>query len=330
MRAPAASHDRGMAPAESDHRVAELLRAQSGVIARFQLRELGIAEHVLQRWLRNRHVTRVAPGVYVDHTGEPTGVQRAWAAVLSFWPAALGGRTALQLALGREPGEMIEVVVQPDRSRLRPREGVRVVRRQRTATEVNWNLRPPRLRVEQAALDVASSLGESYAAVEVLAEVCRERITTPDRLLAALADRPRARNRAFLEAALEDVREGATSVLERGYLQLERAHGLPRATRQRAETLGGIRPVRDAEYEQYGLVIELDGQAYHSGRQRQRDLARDLEVSLDNRTTLRLGWGQVVDDGCATAAKVCAMLAARGWRGRPRPCSPGCAVADAA
>jgi len=42
----------------------------------------GLVDHDLQRLVRRRDLTRLLRGVYVDHTGEPTWQQRAWAAVL--------------------------------------------------------------------------------------------------------------------------------------------------------------------------------------------------------------------------------------------------------
>lgn len=245
--------------------------------------------------------------------------------MLAAWPAALGGPTALQVALGREPHGVVEIAIGHGRT-LTHHRGMRIVRRARLESEVAWNRSPPRVRVEHAAIDVASSLGESYAAVETLAEVCRERVTTPDRLLAALAGRPWVRHRDFLRAVLRDIRDGATSVLERGYLHLERVHGLPRATRQRRERLGGATVMRDVDYEAFGLIVELDGEEFHQGRRHQDDLARDVRAVLDRRVTIRLGWHQVFDSGCATAAQIGLLLAAGGWTGRPRPCSPSCTV----
>ena len=46
----------------------------------------------IARMLRRRDLVTVLPGVYVNHTGAQTWEQRAWAAVLYFWPAALTRR----------------------------------------------------------------------------------------------------------------------------------------------------------------------------------------------------------------------------------------------
>ena len=67
---------------------AELLARQDGVVSRQQLLSLGAARHDVERWLRRRDLTRVHPGVYVDHTGPLGWHQRAWAACLLHPPAA--------------------------------------------------------------------------------------------------------------------------------------------------------------------------------------------------------------------------------------------------
>src|SRR6478735_11003645 len=78
----------------------ELLHLQSGVVARRQLLASGALPHDIARLVRRRSLTRVHPGVYVDHTGAPTWRQRAWAACLYHWPAALAGPSALRIVAG--------------------------------------------------------------------------------------------------------------------------------------------------------------------------------------------------------------------------------------
>ena len=146
-------------------------------------------------------------------------------------------------------------------------------------------------------------------------------------MLAALEGRERSPRRQWLSSVLLDVAEGACSVLEHGYLhRVERAHGLPRAQRQLRSTasLGVI--YRDVEYGR--LVIELDGRLFHdTATQRDRDMDRDLDAAVDRRSTVRIGYGQVFDRPCATAAQVGALLQQRGWEGSPQRCrSPMCLV----
>jgi hypothetical protein len=207
-------------------------------------------------------------------------------------------------------------------------DGVSVRRAARLRDRVRWSASPPRLRVEEATLDLATSCADEHDAFEHLARPVRARATTAQRLLDALATRPRARRRRWLVDVLTDLRDGSCSVLEHAYLtRVEPPHGLPQGRRQQAETrLTGRSTYRDVDYPAYGTVVELDGRVHDDPEQRDDDLDRDLGLAAGHRVTLRLGWGQVVARGCRTALGVAAVLEARGWPGPPTPCGPECAV----
>ena len=53
---------------------------QSGVVSRRQVLELGGTDRDIARMVRRRDLVVVHPGVYVDHTGTPSRLQREWAA----------------------------------------------------------------------------------------------------------------------------------------------------------------------------------------------------------------------------------------------------------
>lgn len=212
-----------------------LLAAQDGVVSRAQVRAAGAGDLLIRRRLRRREWARVHEGVYVDHTGPLTWRQRAWAAVLVHWPAALAGASALRAHGVTGPGvdsDDIEVVV--DRSRrVDAAAGVAVSQVGDLDAAAQLHLSPPRVRVEHATLTVAARARSEDAVVAVVAEVVRLRRTTPRRLRAALAGRPRLRHTALLREVLTDVAVGVESALERRYLRdVERAHGLPTGRRQ--------------------------------------------------------------------------------------------------
>ncbi len=223
--------------------VAELLALQCGVISRRQVLAAGGRDHDIARRLRRRLWARVHDGVYVDHTGEPSWKQRAWAAALYHWPAALDGASAL-VAHGvrdigpRQPGTRIEVAIDRTRS-VAEGAGISVTRRTDLDSQAQMNLCPPRVRVEHALLTVASRSSDEEGAVAVLADACQRRHTTPGRLAGALRQRPLLAHRRLLLSILEDVASGAYSVLERRYLlRVERPHGLPTGSRQRRIQVG--------------------------------------------------------------------------------------------
>jgi hypothetical protein len=329
-RRPQCAAPAGHASGMDEIVVADLLALQCGVISRRQVLASGGRDHDIARKLRRRVWARVHDGVYVDHTGEPSWKQRAWAAVLYHWPAVLDGASAL-VAHGVRvtdsgPRSRIEVAVDRTRS-VAEGAGISVTRRSDFDSQGQMNLCPPRVRVEHALLSVASRSSDEATAVAVLADACQRRHTTPSRLAAALRERPLLAHRRVLLSLLDDVASGAYSVLERRYLlRVERPHGLPTGSRQRRVKVGRRVHFRDVEYLGQHTTVELDGRIGHEATSdRWADLDRDVDATVRGDLTLRISWKQVLDP-CRLAAAVARILIARGWTGRPRPCRSACAL----
>ncbi|ODR24650.1 type IV toxin-antitoxin system AbiEi family antitoxin domain-containing protein [Mycolicibacterium porcinum] len=301
--------------------VDHVLRRQDGVISRRQALDAGLREHEIRRLLRRNEWARVHVGVYVDHTGPLTWPQRAWAAVLYAAPAAL----CFESALGADTLP-IHVAVAQQRAVLAEPAGVRIHHLVNLQERVLWNVSPPRMRYDEAVLDVACRARSELDAIAVLANACQSRRTTAHRLLQVLDSRARVRRRRWLRAVLVDIADGTCSVLEHGYLtRVERPHGLPRAKRQQRATPSVGVCYRDAEYGEQ-LIVELDGRVYHdSATRRDADFERDLDAAVDGRSTVRLSYGQVFDRPCQTASKIAQVLARHGIAVAGRPCAPGCA-----
>ncbi|MEZ0050143.1 hypothetical protein ABIA30_001133 [Mycobacterium sp. MAA66] len=257
--------------------------------------------------LRRNEWARVRHGVYVDHTGPLPWLQRAWVAVLYAAPTAL----CFESALSNE-GPLIHVAVSRNRAMLVEPDGVRIHHLDHLDERVLWNVGPPRLRREEAILDIASR-AKGFDAVAILADACQSRRTTARRLLRVLDARRRVRRRSWLRAVLVDIAEGTCSVLEHRYLnRVERAHGLPRAARQTRSTSSVGVSYRDTEYGER-LVVELDGRLFHdSASARNRDFERDLDAAVGGRSTVRLSYHQVFDRSCQTAAKIAQVLRQHG------------------
>jgi uncharacterized protein DUF559 len=146
------------------------------------------------------------------------------------------------------------------------------------------------------------------------------------RLRKAMGIRPKLRWRADLVELIAAAAEGDHSVLEYRYdRDVERAHGLPEARRQVPFTgPGGRRGRRDRVYQDYALVVELDGRLAHPDDRQWKDKARDNAAAAAGMQTLRYGWEQVRRKPCETATEVATVLRLQGWAGRPRACSAGC------
>ena len=281
--------------------------------------------HELRRLLRRRDLAPLHRGVFLTHTGEPTWRQRAWGAVLRAEPAALWGPSALEAvrpARRPDPTEPVHVAIDESR-RAVSLPGVAVHRVTGLADRAHWNSRPPRMRTEEAVLDVASAAPGEFGAIAALTDAVQARLTTPAALVRALSGRSRLAGRPLIAAVIADIESGTDSVLEHGYLtRVERPHALPRGRRQ--AQIPGLASRHDVLYEQARLVVELDGRAYHSvARDRYADLERDARAAAAGHLTVRLGWGQVYATPCRTAEKVGALLRERGWAGDLRRC-PSC------
>lgn len=314
--------------------LAGLIQSQDGVLSRRQVVAMGGSDNDIETALRRRRWARMHNGVYVDHTGAPTWRQRAWAAALCHWPAALSGRSAL-IAHGlvkARSSEVIELVV-PCSRRVDDPPGISTSRLAAYEEVVLAQLSPPRVRIEHAVLTVASGSATEDAAVAVIADSCQQRRTTPARLAAALGAMTRLPRRRLLVEVLEDVATGAYSALELRYLRdVERAHGLPTGRRQRREEVDGSSGVvfRDVAYEEQEALVELDGRLGHeSASDRWADLARDLVATATGRVTLRAGWRQALEP-CRLAYLIAQVLWARGWRGELRRCGSECRLPDVA
>jgi hypothetical protein len=287
--------------------------------------------------VRKRLLVRIAHNVYVNHTGELTPRQRAWVAVLRCGPAGTAGlsdESALAIAHRRDGttiGTPIHVAV-PAHHRVKcvPPD-VRLHHVNDLDKILQKQANPPRLLPAYAALRAAARLTDPVAQIALLADAVNRRSTRPRDLKKALVDLTCLPQRSIISALVDDLAEGACSVLEHAYLtKVERPHGLPKPDRQRRRSKSGKSEFRDIEYLEIGLVIELDGRAFHEGVDAwDNDHERDLDDSVDQRETVRLSYGQVFRRGCETAAKLGVVLQNHGWEGHPTKC-PSCPPADEA
>jgi hypothetical protein len=318
------------APPIDERALRFLLRSQCGIAQAAQLADAGVTKADIRRMVRQRRLVRVALNVYVNHTGALTPLQLAWVAVLRCGPpgtAGLADESALAIAHrsdGSTIGSPIHVAVAAHRTVARI-PGIRVHHVSELDGKMQKNGRPPRLLPAYAALRAASRLTDPVAQVALLADAVNRRSTRPRDLQNALASLRRLAGRAQLVAVVDDLAEGVCSVLEHAYLtKVERPHGLPAPDRQRRRSKSGKSEFRDLEYPELGLVIELDGRAFHEGVEAwDNDHERDLDDRVERRGTIRLSYGQVFRRSCETAAKLAVVLRNQGWDGQLTRC-PEC------
>jgi len=307
-----------------------LAELQAGIIGRGQALGHGLDASTIDNRLRWRQWRTVQWGVYATYSGRLSREAALWATVLRAGPgAALSHQTAAEL-YGMAPslGEVIHVTVPPGRHPARIR-GAVVHRSARIAAATHPVQLPPRTRVEETTIDLTQSAASLDQAYDWICRAIGGRLTTADRLRAALDARPKVRWRDGLAIAIGEVGSGIHSILERRYVRdVERPHGLPAATRQ-AYT-GRVPRSRYADnlYEEAGLVVELDGQVTHGVEQHRADLRRDNAHTAAGLATLRYNWADVTQRPCTVAQQVAEALGQRGVLVTLRPCRPACTVSQ--
>ena len=166
-----------------DDRLLPLLLAQDGVVSRRQALGAGLTRENIDRLCRRRELAPLFPRVYVDHTGEPSWDQRAWGAVLWGWPAVLSHGSALGVVEGSSSShrtEPLHIAVPRDRHLLRV-PGI-LVHRNEHVRERSQPGSPPRMRYDEAAIDVVSACDDEDEVVAELGRILQTRRTTAPRL----------------------------------------------------------------------------------------------------------------------------------------------------
>jgi very-short-patch-repair endonuclease len=306
----------------------DIVNRQDGVVTRTQALTAGMSEGAVRSRLDSGWWRTLFRSTYVTFTGPVPRRARLWAAVLyAGADAVLSHESAAELVgLVDEADDDIYILV-PTARRVYPAPGL-VIRRSRRVEEARHPLRsPPQTRVEETVVDLTQTSYRLGDAIGWITRACGRRLTRPERIGAAIDARRKLRWRAELLATVTDVGSGAHSPLEVRYLRdVERAHGLPRGSRQHAVVRSGRRFYDDVRYAAYGVVVELDGRVYHPDEARWRDMSRDNASVLDGRRVLRFGWADVAAQPCSAATQVATVLRTAGWRGAPRRCAPTCSV----
>jgi hypothetical protein len=185
---------------------------------------------------------------------------------------------------------------------------------------------PPHTFAEETVIDLANAATSLDDVIAYVTSAFARDLTSEERLQREAAARKRLRWRADLGEIIPRAAGGSHSILEYRYdRDGEQAHGLPPARKQVTFTKSdGRRGRRDRYYEEYGLIIELDGRQYHPDERRHLDQARDNDAIATGGSTLRYGWDDITRRPCAAAAQVHAALAKRKYTGSLKPCSPSC------
>ncbi|NHC13695.1 hypothetical protein [Motilibacter deserti] len=304
----------------------QVAQKQGCVISRGQALQV-LSTDALDWRLESGRWRTVHRAVYCVDQGPLTPLGEIWAAVLACGRGATAshGSAAWLWGLLDAPPAQPTIVIPADR-RIAPPAGVHVRRSKLLHGSTHPSAAPRRTRLEHTVLDLAATARTLDDALALVAQAVQRRLTTPERLRDAASRHGRFHRRRDVLGVLDDVAAGAHTLLELRYLRdVERRHGLPTGRRQAREVVSVATVYRDVDYEDYGVLIELDGRLGHSRPQDiWRDMARDNAVTLGARATLRYGYPDVTGRPCEVAKQVGTLLIARGWTGPIRRCGATC------
>lgn len=309
-------------------------KLQAGVISRRQALDAKLTPDVIRARAASGRWRRIYRGIYATFNGPLTRDARLWAAVLyAGTGAVLSHETAAELHnLNDGQSPLIHVTVPLERQ-VRALPGMMVHRSERLAEQ---DLKVPagqlpRTPVEETILDLASNTDNVDDVCALVARAFARNLTSVQFMGYALAQRERQKWRAEISEFVTAAVGGAHSVLEFRYdRDVEKAHGLPLSRHQVSfKKKDGSRGYRDRVFEDWKLIIELDGDGAHPNDKWREDKRRDNAAAAHGEQSLRYGWQDVRWHPCDTAAEIFRVLRNRGWEGTPKPCSSGCEVGRA-
>lgn len=270
-----------------------LVEKQHGVVARWQLYELGMTRHAIDHRIAKGRLHPVWRGVYALGRPQLTQEGRWMAAVLACGrEAALTHRSAgalwrmVQLHAGA-----IEIAVPTQVARSHPK--IKLHRRVLTGADVTTHLGIPVIAVVPTLVDLATQLGRDSLEAAI-SEADKLDLVDPESLRAALEDLPPRPGVGILKQTLDRRTFRSTdSWLERHFLPIARRAGLDTPTTRRYKNGGRV----DFYWPALGLVVETHGLRYHrTPAQQSRDLVREHRHAVSGLFPLAFSYEQVRHD----------------------------------
>lgn len=296
--------------------VTDAARHDYGVIARSQLRELGLSRDQIIRVVRRGDLVVIHPGVYRTAGAPVTDEQRLLAAIRAAGPGAVASHIAAAWLWDLTDDLDLHVSVPRNRS---PRiDGVTIHRSGDLSAERTLHRRRiPTTTPMRALLDLGA-IADATVVEDALDRALVKRllvVASVERALEKVAKRGRS-GAGVLRAVLDEraLRDGIPDgLLEPRMARLVKRYGLPMPVFQhRVYNAAGVFVGRvDFAYPELKIAIEVDGwQAHGTPRQLDRDLARQNKLILNGWTVLRFSWRSVVLRPSEVAGEIAVVLGA--------------------
>lgn len=296
-------------------RLHHLARRQSDVVSRRQLYALGITRWEVTAHVRARRWQTIGDQSVCLHPGPLTDDAWHWAAVFQGGPRAhLDGVSALVASgLQRFAAGRIRVSV-PRGARVRrsPRFDIRQTRRWSADLLVSDGV--PRTGPATAAVRAALWARSDKQAALLLTMTAQQRLATPEELAEAALLVRRDRRRRLVHDVLLDILGGAQSLGEIDVARECRRRGLPEPTRQVLRWDGADRYYLDVCWDDWHVVVEIDGIHHSWAENVVADALRHNVVALNRDVVLRLPVLGLRVQRDAFFAQIEQALVAAGWQ----------------
>jgi len=262
---------------------------QGGAVSRDQLRALGITDAELAAHMAACRWVPVHTQSIAVHTGPLAPEGRMWSAVFEAGDrGCLDGASSL-IAGGLEhyTEDVVRVSV-PRGVLVRKAPGIDIRQTRRLLTT---DLAPsgiPRTRPEIAGVRAALWARSDKQANLVLTMAVQQGMTTADRLGSHVLTVKRDRRRLLVTAVITDLLGGVRSLGEHEFAQECRRRGIPEPSRQVVRQARNGRWYLDVCWEQWGVVVEIDGIHHEWATNVVADALRHNAVTLDRAIVLRL------------------------------------------
>jgi very-short-patch-repair endonuclease len=262
---------------------------QELVVGRRQLYQAGVPRWLVRRELRVRRWRRTGRQTVALHNGPLSAAARRWVAVIELGPrAALAGVSALQHdGLGALTDEEVHVIAPRGVERRKlPGVVLHESRRFREQEVVTAGIRRtlPAVSAVHGALWSVTARQASF----VLTLAVQQGLCTPQALGEVAATVRRHRLRSAIIVTIADLSDGVRSLGELDVARAMRSRGLPEPSRQAVRKRPSGKQYLDAEFEEYSLVLEVDGEQHDLPWARLSDTVRDLGLMAEGREVMRI------------------------------------------
>jgi hypothetical protein len=262
-------------------RAADVAATQGGVVSRRQLYGAGLLQGQVRAQVAARRWRRSGSQSVAIHTGPLSEEGRRWAAVFEAGPRAfLDGDSALVAGgLTGWSSDVLRISV-PRGVKPRRGKGINVRQTRRWAADDVAPSGIPRSRPDVAAVRAALWARSDKQAALVLTMTVQQGLATAEQLGREMLRVRRDKRRAFIHLVLLDLLGGVRSLGELHFARECRRRGLPEPSRQVVRKGKNGSYFLDVEFDDWGVVVEVDGVHHSWASQIVPDALRHNDVTL--------------------------------------------------